>query len=39
MTIKQLKDNNEELIYPITTESAVVDSNGVGLDSKLAGIN
>ena len=32
--IKQLQLNNED-IYPLTHESAVVDSNGVSLSSKL----
>lgn len=36
--IRNLKENNGNVFYPLTHERAVRDSNGVSLDSKLAGL-
>lgn len=36
--IRNLKENNGDVFYPLTHERAVRDSNGVSLDTKLAGL-
>lgn len=36
--IRNLKENNGDVFYPLTHERAVKDSNGVSLDTKLAGL-